>query len=119
MRHRKRGRKLSRTAAHKRALVANLACGLIEHEQITTTVAKSKELHPAIEWLVSLALKGDLASRRRALATLRDKRAVGKLFDELAKQFTGKAGGYTRILKLGRRYGDGAEMARIEFITQA
>jgi len=118
MRHRKKGRKLSRTRAHKRALVANLACSLIEHEQITTTVAKSKELQPAMERLVSLALKGDLASRRRALETLRDKRAVGKLFDELAQQFQGKVGGYTRILRLGSRYGDGAEMARIEFVTQ-
>ena len=118
MRHQKKGRKLSRTPAHKRGLVANLACSLIEHEQITTTVAKSKELQPTIEWLVSLALKGDLSSRRRALETLRNKRAVGKLFDELAKRFTGKVGGYTRILKLGSRYGDGAEMARIEFVTQ-
>ena len=117
MRHRKKGRKLSRTAAHKKALLANLACSLIEHEQITTTLAKSKELRPFIESLVSLGIKGDLGSRRRALATLRNKEAVSKLFDELAEQFKGRAGGYTRILKLGSRYGDAAEMARIEFVT--
>lgn len=117
MRHRKKGRKLSRTAAHRKALLANLACSLIEHGQITTTVAKSKELRVVIESLVSLALEGDLASRRRALATLHKKEAVTKLFGEMAPQFGRRTGGYTRILRVGARYGDGAEMARIEFVT--
>jgi len=117
MRHRKKGRKLSRTAAHKRALMANLASSLIEHEQITTTVAKSKELRPIIESLITLALQGDLASRRRALGMLRRKEVVSKLFGELAEQFRDRTGGYTRISKLGTRYGDGAEMARIELLT--
>ena len=117
MRHRKKGRKLSRTSAHRKALLANLACSLIEHEHITTTVAKSKELRCFIEPLIPLSLKGDLQSRRQALATLHDKEAVTKLFGELAPQFTGRTGGYTRVLKLGRRYGDAAEMARIEFVT--
>ncbi len=116
MRHRKKGRKLSRTGAHKKAMLANLACSLIEHEQITTTLAKSKELRPFVESLVSLGIRGDLASRRRAVAALHNKEVVSKLFDELAEQFEGRAGGYTRILKLGNRYGDGAEMARIEFV---
>lgn len=117
MRHRKKGRKLSRTSAHRKALLANLACSLIEHGHITTTVAKSKELRTFIESLIPLSLKGDLQSRRQALATLRNEDAVTKLFGELAPQFSGRTGGYTRILKLGRRYGDAAEMARIEFVT--
>ena len=117
MRHRKKGRKLSRTAAHRKALLANLACSLIEHGHITTTLAKSKELRSFAESLISLSLEGDLNSRRQALATIRNKDAVAKLFGELAPQFRERAGGYTRILKLGPRYGDAAEMARIEFVT--
>lgn len=117
MRHRRKGRKLSRTSAHRKAMLANLACSLIEHGHITTTLAKSKELRTFVESLVPLSLKGDLQSRRRALATLNNKGAVEKLFGELASQFSGRAGGYTRILKLGRRYGDAAEMARMEFVT--
>jgi large subunit ribosomal protein L17 len=117
MRHRKKGRKLSRTVSHRKALLANLACSLIEHEHITTTVAKCKELRPVIESLITLGLKGDLASRRHALAALRHEDAASKLFGEVAPRFKGRAGGYTRILKLGARYGDAAEMARIEFVT--
>jgi large subunit ribosomal protein L17 len=117
MRHRKRGRKLSRTAAHRKALLANLACSLIEHGHITTTLAKSKELRSFVESLISLSLEDDLASRRQALATVRNRDVVTKLFGELAPQFRDRAGGYTRILKLGRRYGDAAEMARIELVT--
>ena len=117
MRHLKKGRKLSRTAAHKKAMLANLACSLIEHRNITTTLAKSKELQPFIESLVSISLKDDVASRRRALALLRQRDAVKKLFDEVVEPLRGRSGGYTRILKLGNRYGDGAEMARIEFVA--
>jgi large subunit ribosomal protein L17 len=117
MRHRKKGRKLSRTSAHKKALMANLACSLIEHGHITTTLAKSKELRVFVESLVSSSLKDDLQSRRHVLAALHSKEAVTKLFGEVAPQFKDRTGGYTRILKLGRRYGDAAEMARIEFVT--
>lgn len=119
MRHLKRGRKLSRTSAHRKALLRNLARALIEHEQISTTVPKAKELRPYIEKLVTLAKKGTLHARRLALAKLDDQQAVKKLFDELAERFAERPGGYTRIIKSSkRRLGDGGHTAFISFLGE-
>ena len=114
MRHRKNGRRLGVNAAHRRSMMANLASSLIEHGAINTTEARAKELRSFIERLVTLAKRGDLHARRRALSYLRDYPAVKRLFDELAPQFT-TDGGYTRILKLGRRKGDSAPISMIQF----
>ena len=114
MRHRKNGRRLGVNSAHRRSMMANLASSLIEHGAINTTEARAKELRSFVERLVTLAKRGDLHARRRALAYLRDYPAVKRLFDELAPQFT-TDGGYTRILKLGRRKGDSAPISMIQF----
>ena len=114
MRHRKKGRRLGVNAAHRRAMMANLASSLIEHGAINTTEARAKELRSFVEKLITLAKRGDLHARRRALAYLRNYPAVKRLFDELAPQFT-TSGGYTRILKLGRRKGDSAPISMIQF----
>lgn len=127
MRHARRGRKLSRDAAHRDALLMNLAGSLIEHGRIRTTIAKAKELRPYVEKLVTQARKGDLHSRRTVLkklrmhdsASARDKGKtpiVEKLFNEVAPRFADRPGGYTRIIKLGPRSGDSTEMAFIEFV---
>lgn len=114
MRHRKKTVILSRTSAHRRALAANLVSSLIIHEQVTTTVAKAKAFAPLAERMITLAKKGTLAARRRAIQILRDKAAVAKLFSELGPRFASRAGGYTRILKLAfARKGDGASLARL------
>lgn len=118
MRHRIKGRKLSRTAAHKRALMRNMATSLFRHEGITTTVAKAKELRPYAERLVTLARRGDLHAIRQAERRIKDREILGKLMHELGPRFAGRPGGYTRILKLGRRASDGAEMARIELLAE-
>jgi large subunit ribosomal protein L17 len=116
MRHRVGGRKLGRTTAHRKALFRNQLGALISHERITTTVAKAKELRPLAERMVTLARTGTLANRRRVLQTLPDKEVVQRLFDVVAPRFTERPGGYTRIVRLGRRSGDGAELAIIEFV---
>jgi large subunit ribosomal protein L17 len=116
MRHLKKGRKLGRTASHKKALLCNLATSLIFHERIQTTTAKAKELRPFFEPLITLAKRGDLHARRQAAGLIRDKEALAKLFTELAPRFSDRPGGYTRILHLGARQGDNAELSLIELV---
>lgn len=118
MRHGISGRKLNRTKGHRRALLANLACSLIEHEQITTTVPKAKELRPYVEKLVTLGKAGTLHARRQAIAQLQSEEKAKKLFDTLAARFKARNGGYTRIIKAGFRYGDAAPIAIIEFVDR-
>jgi large subunit ribosomal protein L17 len=117
MRHLKAGRKLGRNASHRLALMRNLSSALITHERIVTTVAKAKELRPFIEKLITLAKKGTLHARRLAIARLRDKEAVAKLFREIGPRFADRPGGYTRIIKRHeRRLGDGGLTAFIEIL---
>jgi large subunit ribosomal protein L17 len=118
MRHRVGGRKLSRTSAHRTALFRNMAAALIKHEQITTTVAKAKELRPYTEKLITLAKKGGLSNRRLAHARLLDDAQLTKLFDVLAARYADRNGGYTRIIKAGPRGSDAAPMAVIEFVDR-
>lgn len=116
MRHRVQGRKLGRTTAHRKALFRNQLTSLFTHERIITTVAKAKELRPQAERMVTLARTGSLADRRQILRTVPNKEVVRRLFDDIAPRFANRAGGYTRIMRLGRRRGDNAELAIIEFI---
>jgi len=118
MRHGFRGRRFSRTSSHRKAMFANLAQALINHEQIVTTLPKAKDLRPVVEKLVTLGKKGDLNARRQAIAELRDAELVKKLFDVLAPRYASRNGGYTRVLKAGFRYGDSAPMAVIEFVDR-
>ena len=118
MRHGIKGRKLNRTSSHRKAMFANMAAALVKHEQIVTTLPKAKDLKPFVEKLVTLGKKGTLASRRQAIATMRDETQVRKLFDTLADRYKDRQGGYTRVLKAGFRYGDNAPMAVIEFIDR-
>jgi large subunit ribosomal protein L17 len=118
MRHRIAGRKLQRTSAHRTALFRNMAAALIKHEQITTTLAKAKELRPYTEKLVTLAKKGGLSNRRLAHARLLDDAQLVKLFDVIATRYADRAGGYTRVIKAGIRKSDSAEMAIIEFVDR-
>jgi large subunit ribosomal protein L17 len=118
MRHRIKGKQLSRTAEHKRALLRNMAVSLFEHEGINTTIAKAKELRPFAEKLVTLARRGDLHAIRQAERKIQDKTILTKLFKTIGPRFASRPGGYTRIMKLGHRPGDGAEMARIELLGE-
>ena len=118
MRHGNSGRKFARTAEHRKAMFANMAASLITHEQIVTTLPKAKDLRPIVEKLVTLAKRGDLNSRRNAVAQIRDEKAVKKLFDVLGPRYKDRNGGYTRVLKAGFRYGDNAAMAVIEFVDR-
>ena len=118
MRHRVAGRKLQRTTAHRNALFRNMAAALIKHEQITTTLAKAKELRPYVEKLVTLAKKGGLSNRRLAHARLMDDTQLVKLFDTIATRYEGRSGGYTRVIKAGIRASDAAQMAVIEFVDR-
>ncbi|MBT6202492.1 MAG: 50S ribosomal protein L17 [Alphaproteobacteria bacterium] len=118
MRHRYAGRKLNRTSSHRKAMFKNMAAALIKHEQIKTTLPKAKEIAPYVEKLVTLGKRGDLHARRQAFAHLRDNAMVDKLFSTLADRYTDRAGGYTRIMKAGHRYGDAADMAIIEFVDR-
>ena len=118
MRHRNAGRKFSRTASHRKAMFANMAAALIRHEQIVTTLPKAKDLRPIVEKLVTLAKRGDLHARRQAISALRDLGSVKKLFDTLGPRYKARAGGYTRVLKAGFRYGDSAPVAVIEFVDR-
>lgn len=115
MRHRKKTVKLQRDTAHRRSLLANLACSLIEHGRIRTTLAKAKALRPVAEKMVTLAKRGDLHARRQALAFLRQKENVKKLFEEVGPACEDRQGGYCRITKLGARVSDSAPMAYIEW----
>jgi large subunit ribosomal protein L17 len=117
VRHRNKGRQLSRTASHKKATMRNLATALFRHERIETTSAKAKELRPYAERLITLARKGDIHSRRLAGRKIQDRQVLGKLFDDIAPRFTERPGGYTRILKVGNRKGDAAEMSLIELVS--
>ena len=117
MRHRKAGRQLRRTSEQRLALLRNLATSLIEQGAIETTEAKAKELRPFVEKLVTKAKRGTLHARRLAGRHVQKREAADKLFQELGPKFVGRPGGYTRILKTGFRRGDGAEMARIEFVS--
>ena len=118
MRHQKTRHKLSRTAAHRKALLNNLCLEVIDHERIKTTEAKAKAVKPEVEKLITLAKAGDLHARRQAISQLGhpDKGLVYKLFDEIAPRYMGRDGGYTRILKLGRRPSDASEMVYLEFV---
>src|ERR1041385_1107963 len=116
MRHRKKTIKLGRTAEHRRALLANQVCALIEHQRIKTTLAKAKAVRPLAERMVTLGKNGSIHARRRALAVLRQKNAVKKLFDDIAQRSAERNGGYTRIVKLGARKSDSARMAFIEWV---
>ena len=116
MRHHRSGKKLGRDSAHRKALYSNLAGSLIEHGRIKTTVAKAKAVKPIVEKMVTLGRRGDLAARRQALAYLRSNDVVHILFAEVAPRFTDRPGGYTRIVKIGPRPGDAAEMAYLEFV---
>jgi len=118
MRHRVGGRKLQRTGSHRTALFRNQSAALIKHEQITTTLAKAKELRPYVEKLITLAKKGGLANRRLAHARLLDDAQLRKLFDVLAERYASRNGGYTRVVKAGIRASDAAQMAVIEFVDR-
>ncbi len=119
MRHQKKTIKLGRTAEHRKALLANQVCSLIEHQRIKTTLAKAKAVRPLAERMVTLGKNGSIHARRTALATLRQKNAVKKLFDDIAPKSAERNGGYTRIVKLGQRMSDSAPMAFIEWVDMA
>jgi large subunit ribosomal protein L17 len=119
MRHRQSGRQLGRNSAHRRAMYRNMAASLIEHEAIKTTVPKAKELRRVIEPLITLAKEDGVAKRRQAFDRLRNKVAVGKLFDELGPRYKDRPGGYLRILKMGHRPGDAAPMALVQLVDGA
>ena len=118
MRHQKTRHKLSRSASHRKALLANLCKEVIEHERIKTTEAKAKAVKPEIEKLITLARKGDIHARRQATSILQhpDKGVIYKLFEEVARRYAGRSGGYTRILKLGPRRSDATEMVFLELV---
>jgi large subunit ribosomal protein L17 len=116
MRHAKQGRKLNRDSSHRKAMMGNMVCSLVENGRIRTTVSKAKEARPLAEKMVTLAKRGDLSARRQALARLRSKDAVHTLFTEIAPRFEDRQGGYTRIIRIGARHGDAAEMAFLEFV---
>ena len=118
MRHRNSGRKLNRTASHRKAMFANMASALIKHEQIITTLPKAKELRGVVDKLITLGKRGDLHARRQAIARIRDKAMVAKLFETLGPRYQDRSGGYTRVLKAGFRYGDSAPMAVIELVDR-
>ncbi len=119
MRHQRKTIKLGRTAEHRKALLANQVCSLIEHQRIKTTLAKAKAVRPLAEKMVTLGKRGSIHARRTALATLRQKNAVKKLFDDIAPRSAERNGGYTRIVKLGQRKSDSAAMAFIEWVDAA
>jgi len=117
MYHGKAGRKLGRTSSHKEAMLRNMVTSVIKHERIRTTDAKAKELRKLAEKMITLGKKGSLHARRQALAVIRDKETVGKLFGEMTERYRNRAGGYTRIVKAGYRYGDNAPVSILEFIS--
>lgn len=118
MRHGKAGRKLNRTASHRKAMFANMAASLITHEQIVTTLPKAKEIRPIVEKLVTLGKRGDLHARRQAISQIRDAVVVAKLFDAIATRYATRHGGYLRIMKAGFRQGDNAALAVVEFVDR-
>lgn len=116
MRHRKAGRKLGRTTAHRKAMLRNMVTSLLAHERIVTTVPKAKEARRMAEKMITLGKRGDLHARRQALAYIRSKDIVAKLFDEISVQYQDRKGGYTRIIRTGTRSGDAAPMAILELV---
>jgi len=118
MRHGKSGRKLNRTSSHRKAMFANMAASLIEHEQIVTTLPKAKELRPIVEKLVTLGKRGDLHARRQVASSIQDEAQTRKLFATIAPRYSERHGGYLRIMKAGFRTGDNAPMAVIEFVDR-
>ena len=118
MRHGHGHRKLNRTHEHRSAMFANMAAALVKHEQITTTLPKAKELRPVLERLITLAKKGDLASRRLVASRMRDETQTKKLFDVIGPRYAARPGGYLRIMKAGFRHGDNAPVAVIEFVDR-
>ena len=118
MRHQIAHRKLNKSTSHRRAMFANMAASLIEHEQIITTLPKAKEMAPLMDKLVTLAKQGDLAARRSALSKVRNEAAVRKLFEIMGERYRGRNGGYTRVLKAGFRPGDNAPMAVLELVDR-
>ena len=116
MRHARKGKKLGRDSAHRKALYANLACSLIEHGRIRTTEAKAKAVKPYAEKMITLGRRGDLHARRQALAELRTQEIVHKLFADIGPRMADRPGGYTRIIKIGHRLGDAAEMVYLELV---
>ena len=118
MRHRAKGRQLSRTSSHRRALLNNMASSLFEHGRVITTEAKAKELRPFAEKLITLARRGALHARRLVERKIKSRETLSRLFSEIGPRFAARPGGYTRILKLGHRDGDGADIARIELLSE-
>ena len=118
MKHNITHRKLNRTTSHRKALLMNLSNSLIKHEQITTTLSKAKELRPFVEKIITLGKKGDLVSRRKAISILQDQKNTKKIFDVISERYKERSGGYTRIIKIGNRFGDNAPTAIIEFVDR-
>ena len=118
MRHRIQGRSFSRTSAHRRAMFDNLCHALLKHEQISTTLPKAKDLRPVVERLITLGKRGGLHARRQLTSTLQDAKLTDKVMTTLAERYKTRAGGYTRVIKAGFRYGDAAAMAIIELIDR-
>ena len=118
MKHNISHRKLNRTSAHRKALLMNLSNALLKHEQITTTLPKAKELRPFVEKVISLGKKGDLHARKKANSLLKDEKNIKRIFDVFAKRYKDRNGGYTRIVKIGNRYGDNAPTAIIELVDR-
>ena len=118
MKHNISQRKLNRTTSHRKALLMNLSNALIKHEQITTTLPKAKELRPFVEKIITLGKNGDLKSRRKAISILQDEKNIKKIFDIIADRYKERTGGYTRIVKIGNRFGDNAPTAIIELVDR-
>jgi|TARA_A100001015_G_scaffold265654_1_gene314242 large subunit ribosomal protein L17 len=118
MKHNIKNKKLNKTSSHRKAMLMNMSNALIKHEQITTTLAKAKELRRFVEKIVTLGKKGDLISRRKTISTLQDNKMTQKVFDILSDRYKNRSGGYTRIIKLGNRFGDNAPTAVIEFVDR-
>jgi len=118
MKHNITHRKLNRTTAHRKALLMNLSNALIKHEQITTTLPKAKVLRPFVEKVITLGKRGDLKSRRKAISILQDEKNIKKIFDIIADRYKERSGGYTRIVKIGNRFGDNAPTAIIELVDR-
>tara|TARA_B100001121_G_C18549872_1_gene554871 strand:+ start:222 stop:647 length:426 start_codon:yes stop_codon:yes gene_type:complete len=118
MKHNITHRKLNRTTSHRKALLMNLSNSLIKHEQITTTLSKAKELRPFVEKIITLGKKGDLVSRRKAISILQDQKNTKKIFDVISERYKKRSGGYTRIIKVGNRFGDNAPTAIIELVDR-
>ena len=118
MKHNIKNKKLNKTSSHRKAMFMNMSNALIKHEQITTTLAKAKELRRFVEKIITLGKKGDLLSRRKTISTLQDNKMSKKVFDVLADRYKKRSGGYTRIIKLGNRFGDNAPTAVIEFVDR-